>query len=57
MKSALLDALDRDEVSNTRRSVEEPFTCSGAAETGNAVRASNLTLEFVVVCEFLIYRG
>jgi hypothetical protein len=36
------------------RLVEESFTRGCAAEAGNAVRAPDLTLEFVVVGEFLI---
>ena len=34
--------------------VEESFTCCCAAETGDTIRAADLTLEFVVVGEFLI---
>jgi hypothetical protein len=34
--------------------VEESFTRGCAAEAGNAIRASDLTLEFVVVGEFLV---
>lgn len=37
-----------------RQLVEKSFTCRCATEAGDAICAANLTLEFVVVGEFLI---
>jgi len=37
--------------------VEESFTRRGTTEAGNTIGTTDLTLEFVVVCEFLILRN
>jgi hypothetical protein len=34
--------------------VEESFTRRGATKAGNTIGTTDLTLEFVVVCKFLI---
>lgn len=38
-----------------KKLIEETFTRHCSTEAGDTIRATDLTLEFVIVCEFLVY--